>query len=460
MENQGFKRSLSLFQVIALAAGGMVAAWMVEIQYWFELSGPGSVLALLVCGIMVLPLCFIYTEMTSMMPYAGGENIWVSNAFGWNTGWLCCWFVLLLYVMAMPTVSYGIASMISYLFDITTLQTKIIATIVLLIWFILSNFELKILAKIQSALFWSTLAVSLIADIIFICSGLFSTTEYSWSLANLSPWFPEGGSGFMAAIALLIMKFIGFDMIPQLSEETDFPKKNLWKAFVGSIFFTFLIYGTAIIAVGGVVSLDWIAATDIVDPRVADLLNMHWLGIVIVVMGALTCLTTLTGFWASAARTIFGAAKQGQLTRKFCNLNKYGQPVLANIVVCVLSIFFTAFAPDAWVNYIYTIYGLTAGIVYLMVALSFLKLRKSHPDWNRPYKLKAGIFFGVFSVVFCLYVIYISAITLDVTAWLVLAAYIAVGICFWGYAKIMQKRGAPEWEMKITSPDTEKVIGE
>lgn len=104
--------------------------------------------------------------------------------------------------MAMPTVSYGIASMISYLFEITTLQTKIIATIVLLIWFVLLNFELKILAKIQSALFWSTLAVSMIADIIFICSGIFSTPEYSWSLANLSPWFPQGGSGFMAAITL------------------------------------------------------------------------------------------------------------------------------------------------------------------------------------------------------------------------------------------------------------------
>lgn len=95
-----------------------------------------------------------------------------------------------------------------------------------------------------------------------------------------------------------------------------------------------------------------------------------------------------------------------------------------------------------------------------MVALSFLKLRKSHPEWNRPYKLKAGIFFGIFSVVFCLYVIYISAITLDATAWLVLAAYIVVGLCFWGYAKMMQKRGAANWEMKITSPDTEKIAEE
>ena len=456
MGDHGLKKSLSLLQVIALAAGGMVAAWMVEIKYWFELSGTGSLIALFVCGLLVLPLCFIYTEMTSMMPYAGGENIWVSNAFGWNIGWLCCWFVLLLYVMAMPTVSYGIASMASYLFEITTVQTKVIATIVLLVWFILSNFELKILAKVQSILFWSTLAVSLLADVIFILSGLFSKTACSWSFSALSPWFPSGFGGFSAAVALLIMKFIGFDMIPQLSEETNFPKKDLWKAFVGSLFFTFLIYGTAIVAVGGVVSNEWIAETDIVDPRVADLLDLHWLGVVIVVMGTLTCLTTLTGFWASASRTIFGAASQGQLSPAFTKLNRHGQPGLANIVVCVLSIFFTAFAPDAWVDYIYTIYGLTAGVVYLLVALSFLQLRRTHPEWKRPYRLKNGFFWGIFSVIFCGYVIYISARELDLTAWLVMAAYILLGIGFWGYAGVRQKQEAPGWERRIMSPDTEK----
>ena len=109
---QGLKKTLKLPQLIALAAGGMIAAWMVEIQYWFSLTGTGSLLALILCAVFVLPLCFIYAEMTTMLPYAGGENVWVSNAFGWNTGWVCCWFVLLLYVMAMPTVSYGIASMI------------------------------------------------------------------------------------------------------------------------------------------------------------------------------------------------------------------------------------------------------------------------------------------------------------------------------------------------------------
>ena len=42
MSSNSFKKELTLSQLIAMAAGGMIAAWMVEITYWFEMSGPGS----------------------------------------------------------------------------------------------------------------------------------------------------------------------------------------------------------------------------------------------------------------------------------------------------------------------------------------------------------------------------------------------------------------------------------
>ena len=90
---QGLKKTLKLPQLIALAAGGMIAAWMVEIQYWFSLTGTGSLLALILCAVFVLPLCFIYAEMTTMLPYAGGENVWDGTPDGFAVG-LCCYFML------------------------------------------------------------------------------------------------------------------------------------------------------------------------------------------------------------------------------------------------------------------------------------------------------------------------------------------------------------------------------
>lgn len=447
MENNGLRKELRLPGMIAMAAGGMVAAWMVEIKLWFELSGPGAVFSLITCAILILPLCFIYSEMTSMMPYAGGQNIWITNAFGWNVGFASCWLIMLLYVMAMPTVAYGIASMLGYLFPITGTQTKIVAAVILVLWFFLTNRELKVLAKLQNILFWSTLAVSVVASCIFIFSG-------QWSYDNITPWFSHGINGYTAAVGLLIMKFVGFDLIPQLSEEANFPKKDLWKAFVGSLGCTVLIYGLAVVGVGGIVSNQWIAETDIVDPRVADILGMHWLGLIIVIMGSLTCITTLSSFWLSASRILYGAAKQHQMTPRFGKLNQFGQPQFANLIVGILSIYFTIFAPDAWINYIYTIYGVAAGAVYLLVACAFLKTRKAHPEWPRPYKVKAGSLMGAIAILFCLWVLYTSIKAMDAGAWIVLIIYAALGVVLWAYAKHQQKKDPVGWAPVIISPDT------
>lgn len=449
MDNNGLRKEIKLPGMIAMAAGGMVAAWMVEIKYWFEVGGAGSLWSLVTCALLILPLCFIYSELTSMMPYAGGQNIWVSNAFGWNTGFAACWFIMLLYIMAMPTVSYGIASMVSYVYPISAMGVKIVSVVILVLWYFLTNFELKLLTKLQNVLFWSTLVVSCCASIIFIFSG-------EWSYDNITPWFAEGFNGYTAGIGLLIMKFVGFDLIPQLSEEANFPKKDLWKAFVGSLACTVLIYGLAIVGVGGIVSREWIAETDIVDPRVADIIGMHWLGMVIVIMGALTCITTLSSFWLSASRILYGAAKQHQMTAKFSVLNKHGQPAFANLIVGILSVYFTVFAPEAWVNYIYVIYGVAAGIVYLFVATSFLKLRKTHPEWERPYKAKAGTLMGIIGIAFCFWVIFTNVKAMGMAEWAVLIIYCVVGIGFWAFAKAKQKSDPENWAPVVINPDTEK----
>lgn len=447
--NNTLKKELSLSQMIAMAAGGMIAAWMVEIRYWFEITGPGSLVCLLACGVILLPLCLIYTEMTAMLPYAGGENIWTSNAFNWDIGWIVGWFMFLLYLSAMPNVTIGISTMISYLYPLSFVQLKIVACIIITLWFIMVNLEIKYLAKIQNVMFWGTLIVSVITSLIFVFSDM-------WQWQNLSPWFPKGMAGFSAGLGLLMFKFIGFDLIPQLVEESNFSKKKIILGFLGSMLCTFLVYGLAIVGIGGIVSSEWISKTDIVDPRVADMLGMHWLGLVIVIMGAITCVTTLSGFWLAASRTIFGAAIQKQIPKGLAKLNKYGQPWVANFVVFICSLYFCLMAPEAWINYIFTITVGAAGVIYLFVALSFIKLRKMHPEWNRPYKCPAAFFMAIESVLFCIYCLYQCVLAMDSATWLALGIYFMIGFVIYFYAKNRQKNDPENWSEFIPSPDTIK----
>lgn len=449
----GLRKELKLSSIIAMAAGGMIAAWMVEITEWFNWSGAGSFIALITCALFILPLCFIYSEMTAMLPYSGGANIWVSNAFGWTPGWFTCWMVLLLYIMAMPTVSYGISSMVGYLIPLESTGShtfmKVVAALILFFWYFLTNIEIKFLARIQNVLFWSTLVVSLIASTIFIFSS-----EWSWdTLTNKPAFFAMGFPGYMTAVAMLIMKFVGFDMIPALAEEANFPKKKLYLAFLGALGLTVLIYGMAIIGVGGIFTREEVINLDIVDPRAADRIGMHWLGIVIVVMGAGTCLTTLSSFWLSASRTLYGAANQGQFTSVFSKLNKNGQPTNANIVIGLFSLYFTVFAPETWINYIYTIYGFAAGMVYLLVTISFWKLRKSRPDWSRPYKVKTPMLFFVISLVFTLFVIVTSLIEMDFGSWMTLLIYLLVGVGLYFFTIQRQKTQPQNWPRIILNPE-------
>lgn len=449
--SNNLKKELSLSQVIAMAAGGMIAAWMVEIIYWFQLSGSGSLWALMVTGIMVIPLGLVYSEMSSMLPFAGGENVWISNAFNWNIGWFFNWTLYLLYILAMPTVAFGIVTMAGYFYPELSFQTtKFIALAILLLWFVFSNFRIKILANIQSVMFWIMIASSLFVSINFMLSA-------EWSFSHLRPWFPQGFSGFSAAVGILVFKFIGFDMIPQLSEEANFPRKDQWKAYLGAIGITLIIYAFAIIGNGGIVSTEWILKTDIVDPRVADLIGKHYLAIIIVVIGFLGTVTTLSGFWLSAARNLFGAAKQNQLPHMFKKLNKSGQPFIGNIFVGIFAIYFTVLAPDAWIEYIYTVYAFAAGLVYMMVALSFLILRKKHPEWERPFKLKFGIFFGILALLFTLWIIIASFSEIALSSLFILGGYFAIGVVLLIYAKMKQKSDPVTWKQIVLTPaDIEK----
>lgn len=93
----------------------------------------------------------------------------------------------------------------------------------------------------------------------------------------------------------------------------------------------------------------------------------------------------------------------------------------------------------------------------MLVALSLPETASFSSGMERPYKLRIPWFFGIASIIFCVYVIYVTITTMDRNAWIVLIVYIVLGIPFWAYAKAMQKKDPENWKEVITNPDTEKL---
>ncbi len=69
---------------------------------------------------------------------------------------------------------------------------------------------------------------------------------------------------------------------------------------------------------GRIVTDEWMQQTDIVDPRVADMLGMHWLGLVIVVMGIGTCIYNPVGILAQRLQNSLWRGEAGTVFKDLC----------------------------------------------------------------------------------------------------------------------------------------------
>ncbi len=67
---------------------------------------------------------------------------------------------------------------------------------------------------------------------------------------------------------------------------------------------------------------------------------------------------------------------------------------------------------------------------------------------------------GIFSVLFCIYVLIISAQYMDIASWLLVGGYYILGMGFWGYAKFMRQKDPSNWEpITLSAEVMETVMG-
>ena len=90
------KKSLDMFDIIALAFGAMVGqGWVVLAGDWILAAGTwGAMLAFLIGGLAVILIGVTYAELAASMPITGGEHTYTHRALGVNISFICSWSIL------------------------------------------------------------------------------------------------------------------------------------------------------------------------------------------------------------------------------------------------------------------------------------------------------------------------------------------------------------------------------
>lgn len=450
MSEPKLKRNLSFISMIALAAGAVIGGWLAEAPYWFSLTGTGGALVFPILAVLLVPVGLAFSELTAMLPFASSVDVWTVNALGHKAGWATQWLMFLVQVVEPPMMAFIFVTVVQYFVPISSTTGMMIAIAVIILWFILSNFNVGLTGTLANIFFFSMIVMSLIVCACFYFSGHWSTENV---VAN-GGMFPNGFHGVFVAMAVFSLKFIGFEMTPTMIEETTFPANKMWKVILSALFAPAILYFIVVMAIGGMAPWDQIAEMGMPEPElVAQFSLPAIIGIIAIVAGMLHAFTTLMGFWTSSARVIYGAAELNQLPKTFSKLNSKGQPYIANIVVLAFSIFFCFFTGDDWVQYIYSVSCAAAGLVYFVCCLDALMLRKKHPEWNRPYKTPAGNVLFVIGMLISVWIIIGSCLELPIGGYISLAIYCVIGVAIYVGMSSRRKKNPGQYELITLTPD-------
>lgn len=398
-------RVLGMKDVIALAFGTMIGwGWIMLAGKWVADAGVlGAILAFVIGAILCIFVGLTYAELTPALPLAGGELVFSYRGLGYVGSWFTGWMITFAYVGVAAWEGPALVTAIDYLFEIPRVGFlwNMAGFDVYISWVAVGAGAGLILAILnffgtkQSAIFQITATIGLtLGGLAFFIGGV--TTG---SVSNMLPAFTDG-YGLIAVILMVPAMFVGFDVIPQAAEEMNIPLKQIAKILIVSIlmaagWYILMIIG---IAMSAPASVRDVAAVPVAD-SFAYALGSPVFGKIMIVAAMCGILTSWNGFIIGATRVIFSMGRAKMLPPIFGKVHPkhktpYAAIILVGIITCLSPLL--GKAALAWfVNA--SAFGTV--IAYLMVACSFLALRKKEPDLARPYKVKAGMLFGSLAVI-------------------------------------------------------------
>lgn len=449
MSEAKLKRNLTFMQMIAIASGAVIGGWLAEAPYWFSVTGAGAAIIFPILAVLLVPVGLAFAELTAMLPFASSVDIWTTNAFGHKAGWAAQWMMFLIQVVEPPMMAFIFLTAINYFIPIPANMTVWVAIGIVFLWYILSNFNISLTGNLANIFFFAMVGISLLVAFSLFTSG-------HWSFSNISShggMFPNGFNGIFVAFAVFSLKFIGFEMTPTMIEETNFPANKMWKIILSALFVPAILYFIVVLAIGGLASWQEIASMSMPEPELIAKFGLPGIiGIAAIIAGILHAFTTLMGFWTSSARVLYGAAQLNQLPKIFMKVNKHGQPAFSNFVVLLFSVFFCLFTGDNWVQYIYAVSCIAAGIIYFVCSLDALVLRKKYPDWERPYRAPGGDWVFILGMLIGIWIIIGSSLELPLGGYISLAIYFIIGVLLYLLMEVYRKRDPEKHELITLTP--------
>jgi amino acid transporter len=199
MTSRRFQRSMAIFGVLLLTLSSVTPASsvFVIIPGVIQQAGSGVILSLLAAGLVSLCMAFVYAELASAWPLAGGEYSMAGQALGPFAGYILLGSNAAAYTLVPPVLSLGAATYISVVWPGAPAVPIAVAIVAA------STFSGILNVRVNAWVTGVFLAVEVIALIVVAALG-FTHPARGVAEVVLHPLRATGAAGLSATPALAI----------------------------------------------------------------------------------------------------------------------------------------------------------------------------------------------------------------------------------------------------------------
>jgi APA family basic amino acid/polyamine antiporter len=350
-------------------------------------------LAWIVGGIFSFFGALTYAELGAMKPQAGGEYVYIRDAYGPLPGFLCGWtWTVVVKPSSLAAISIGIVRILANFPQLSFLSLHIghsgftwgqIAAIGFMAFISGINYiGIRRAGNFQLA--FTLLKIILIVGI----AALAFSTRGDWGhFVQRYPLAPGGVVGFAAAITAALWAYDGWSDLNMVAEEVRSPERNIPLAMVGGMFVIGALYMLVNAAVQYALPPAQVANS---ASPMADAIKSSFLGAagVLVVSCAMviSLMATLNGVAMSGARMTFATARDGNFFQGLAKVHpRFHTPHVSIMVQVALTVIFLLMGGNF--RQLFTLALFAEWLSYMTSCSALFVLRKRIPAGQPKYQL-------------------------------------------------------------------------
>ncbi len=403
------KRVLSLMDATMINAGGIIGSGIFMVPATVALYTASSSLFFMVWilgGVVSLFGALSVAELGAAMPKAGGQYVFLNEAYGPVWGYLYGWSaVVVINTASMAAVGVAFAEYLKFFYPISNLAVKEIAIFSIILLTIINIVDVKSGARFQNVFTFAKLGA--ILGVILL--GLFleggSTQNFSPLFTDRPPLSLIGPLGL--AMVAVLWTFDGWIFVTYVAGEVKNPKRNIPLSLIFCMVIVLTVYLALNTVLVYVLGFDQMIGSELVMADAASkFIGGNGAAIVTIII-LISLIGANNGFILTSARINYAMARDNRFFKQAAIIHpKFQSPANALIIQCIWACILTF---SGTFNQLITYIIFASWIFYGMSAGAVIILRKKKPDMERPYQIP---FYPWIPIIFILFAIFLTVNTI------------------------------------------------